>query len=422
MASGRGDRIGALPDDLLHHVLSFLPAHLAVRTCVLARRWLHLWKSAPALRVTGIKGCNNAVRFVNFVDNLLLLRDPRARLESFELDLDERDFDFEALLPAYERRVNLWFRLAFTCGTLENLALRTTNGIYIYPDDYETLWFANVPLISQHLTRLELKRVYVLSSTLDFSGCPALIHLRMEDCDIEGNISSPFLKHLSIVASFFQTDPVRARISLPGLVSLELTGVLRRTPVLESMPLLVSAIVRLELDCHDNCSKNDYGDCGNRRCWNCHDPRTGADDWRGKSVLLKGLSEAAELELSVDSQVFIVNRDLKLCPTFSKLKTLLLSEWCPDIASDLNILSCFLKHSPILEKLTLQISKVPKRPAEIQRSYTPPEQPFALCHLKSVDIRFDEVDGKVLNILRAHGVPLEKVNIQRNKLLDLNVS
>jgi hypothetical protein len=125
----------------------------------------------------------------------------------------------------------------------------------------------------------------------------------MEDCDIEGNISSPFLKHLSIVASFFQTDPVRARISLPGLVSLELTGVLRRTPVLESMPLLVSAIVRLELDCHDNCNKNDYGDCGNRRCWNCHDPRTGADDWRGKSVLLKGLSEVAELELSVESQV-----------------------------------------------------------------------------------------------------------------------
>jgi hypothetical protein len=104
MASGRGDHIGALPDDLLHHVLSFLPAHIAVRTFVLARRWLHLWKSAPALRVTGIKGCNNAARFANFVDNLLLLRDPGALLESFELDLDERDFNFNAFLPAYDRR------------------------------------------------------------------------------------------------------------------------------------------------------------------------------------------------------------------------------------------------------------------------------------------------------------------------------
>jgi hypothetical protein len=55
---------------------------------------------------------------------------------------------------------------------------------------------------------------------------------------------------------------------------------------------------------------------------------------------------------------FVINRDLKLCPTFSKLKTLLLSEWCPGIASDLNVLSCFLQHSPILEKLTLQLSEV----------------------------------------------------------------
>ena len=52
------------------------------------------------------------------------------------------------------------------------------------------------------------------------------------------------------------------------------------------------------------------------------------------------------------------NRDLKICPTFGKLRTLLLSEWCPGIAGDLNILSCFLKHSLILEKLTLQLCEV----------------------------------------------------------------
>nr|XP_051219004.1 F-box/FBD/LRR-repeat protein At5g22700-like [Lolium perenne] len=420
MASGRAERIGALPDDLLHHVLSFLPAHEVVRTCLLARRWRHLWKSAAALRITGVKGCKNAAWFVNFVDNLLFLRDPRVRLESFELDLDECDFDFEAFLPANEAHVNSWFRHAVMCGPRVLLALRTTTGIYTDPEDHETLGFPNVPLISSYLTRLELTMVYVHSSTLDFSGCPSLVHLTMDDCDIEANISSPFLKHLRIFSSYFQTDPVRAHICVPGLVSLELMGELRRAPVLESMPMLVSAVVRLESDCHDSCSKFDYGYCDDRQCYGCFG--SGAHDWRGESVLLKGLSEVAELELLVDYQVFIVNRDLKLCPTFSKLKTLLLSEWCPDIASDLNILSCFLKHSPILEKLTLQLSKVPKKPAEVQRSYTPPEQPFALSHLMSVDIKFDEVDGKVLNILRTHGVPLEKVNIQRTKLLDLNVS
>jgi hypothetical protein len=83
-------------------------------------------------------GCKNAAWFVNFVDNLLFLRDPRVRLESFELDLDERDFDFEAFLPANEAHVNTWFRHAVMCGPRVLLALRTTTGIYMYPEDHET--------------------------------------------------------------------------------------------------------------------------------------------------------------------------------------------------------------------------------------------------------------------------------------------
>ncbi|EEC67843.1 hypothetical protein OsI_35456 [Oryza sativa Indica Group] len=47
---GGGEWINALPEEVLQHVMSFLPAKQAVRTCVLARRWRHLWKSMPALR------------------------------------------------------------------------------------------------------------------------------------------------------------------------------------------------------------------------------------------------------------------------------------------------------------------------------------------------------------------------------------
>ena len=55
---------------------------------------------------------------------------------------------------------------------------------------------------------------------------------------------------------------------------------------------------------------------------------------------------------------FIFGKDLKQCPTFSKLKTLLLDDrWC--VAPDFPALSCILKHSPVLEKLTLHLfSKV----------------------------------------------------------------
>jgi hypothetical protein len=300
MASGG---INALPDELLHHVLSFLPAHEAVRTCVLGWRWRHLWKSAPALRVTGVKGCKNSKWFVNFVRTLLHRRDPCAHLDSFELDLDDRDFDFnKPFLPANEWHVNGWFQLAMTSGPRVLLALRTTSGIYENPGDYKILELPNAPLLSHNLTRLELQMVSVRGRTLNFSGCPALVDLRMEECDIIGNISSPFLKRLSIIWGYFQTDLVRARICVPSLVSLELIGAMRRAPVLvESMPLLVSATVRLDSTCVDSCPTNDYGDCHDRQCYGCYG--AGAHDRRGKSVLLNGLSEVAELELSVDSQV-----------------------------------------------------------------------------------------------------------------------
>ncbi|XBI94278.1 hypothetical protein VPH35_030954 [Triticum aestivum] len=362
---GKADRLSSLPNDLLYHALSFLSAHEVVLTCALVRRWRHLWRSERALHITGVKGCTNPEWFVNFVHNVLLLRDHRTQLDSFEID---RDFDFKGFLPANEEHVNRWFQHAVMCGPRVLLALRTTDGIYI----------------------LELQMVDVYNNTLDFSGCPALVHLKIDDNDIEGNISSPLLQHLSINLSYFQTCPFRTRIRTPHLVSLELINVMRSAPVLaENMPLLVSTSAILGSDCVDSCSKNDWGlDCDDLQCYGCHSFERGADDKRRESVLFKGLSKVTQLELSVDPKVFIVNRDFKLSPIFSKLKTLMLSKWCPDIASDLNILI----------------------PVETQRIYTPPDQPLECSLLKIVEIKCDEVDErahKVLNILSTHGIPRE---------------
>lgn len=50
---------------------------------------------------------------------------------------------------------------------------------------------------------------------------------------------------------------------------------------------------------------------------------------------------------------FILKRDLRFCPTFSKLKSLLLSGWC--VVGEQRALACILQHSPILEKLTIDV-------------------------------------------------------------------
>ncbi|CAN6241677.1 unnamed protein product [Urochloa humidicola] len=46
------DQLSALPDELLHRVLSLLPSRQAVHTTVLSKRWIDLWRSMPALNLS----------------------------------------------------------------------------------------------------------------------------------------------------------------------------------------------------------------------------------------------------------------------------------------------------------------------------------------------------------------------------------
>uniref|UniRef100_A0A803Q066 F-box domain-containing protein n=1 Tax=Cannabis sativa TaxID=3483 RepID=A0A803Q066_CANSA len=43
------DRISKLPDPLIIHILSSLPTEQVVRTCILSKRWNHIWYSVPTL-------------------------------------------------------------------------------------------------------------------------------------------------------------------------------------------------------------------------------------------------------------------------------------------------------------------------------------------------------------------------------------
>ncbi|ESQ40184.1 hypothetical protein EUTSA_v10013441mg [Eutrema salsugineum] len=43
------DFISSMPDEVLQHILSFIPTDLAIRTCVLSRRWRHAWSELPCL-------------------------------------------------------------------------------------------------------------------------------------------------------------------------------------------------------------------------------------------------------------------------------------------------------------------------------------------------------------------------------------
>ncbi|CAH8313173.1 unnamed protein product [Eruca vesicaria subsp. sativa] len=51
---GGVDSISSLPDEILHHILSFVPTNVAITTSVLSKRWRHVWCKTPYLSFTNI--------------------------------------------------------------------------------------------------------------------------------------------------------------------------------------------------------------------------------------------------------------------------------------------------------------------------------------------------------------------------------
>ncbi|CAO2152673.1 unnamed protein product [Urochloa humidicola] len=99
------DYISDLPDDALEHILSFVPVHDAVRTCVLARRWRHVWKSTKGLHIITP---DSIEEIKEFVYHLLLIR-AGSTINTFELSTQEGMSDED------NARVNLWIRHALSC-------------------------------------------------------------------------------------------------------------------------------------------------------------------------------------------------------------------------------------------------------------------------------------------------------------------
>ncbi|TKY49268.1 F-box/FBD/LRR-repeat protein [Spatholobus suberectus] len=87
------DIISNLPDVIISHILSFLPTRDAVRTCVLSKRWIHLWILITKLYFNDreqYRYRNNIskTRFVNSVYRVLLHLNTSS-IQGFSLSLSE---------------------------------------------------------------------------------------------------------------------------------------------------------------------------------------------------------------------------------------------------------------------------------------------------------------------------------------------
>ncbi|PVH36588.1 hypothetical protein PAHAL_6G112300 [Panicum hallii] len=195
------DRLSDLPDSMLHHIMSFLSAKEAARTCVLSQRWRLLWTSAPCLDISIDQFGNDRVRFSKFVEHLLQSRAP-ASLDTFCLHTCALDRACNWIDHAIKHNVRV---LEFTEDA-------RWEPLYLDP---QCLAFS-----SEFLTCLKVTNVALDGSVFDplSRTCPSLETLQLIGSFFEvSEISSNSLKRLDIIGCFFSKDLM---IRTPNLISL----------------------------------------------------------------------------------------------------------------------------------------------------------------------------------------------------------
>uniref|UniRef100_A0A453QM82 F-box domain-containing protein n=1 Tax=Aegilops tauschii subsp. strangulata TaxID=200361 RepID=A0A453QM82_AEGTS len=378
------DRLSALPDDLLHAVMSFLRAWEVARTCVLSRRWRTLWASAPCV---DLRVCCKArhrrlpTRLANFTNHFLLLREASAPLDALRLlsSPPRQDVPYMPYSPQYDddgedyssEDVEMWIRAAIN---------RRARFIQLshHPRDDDLSDLDNVPLVSCHLK-----------------------HLHLSECR--------FIRDLTVAA--------------PNLISLRCVNPYHRAPSFEDMASLATATIVLNdsflhdefeeryvepdpevFECDSDSNDDSDADSDLSTC----------DEFYGDKVLggqnvIRSLSNATSLELIADAEEVILNRELEMCPVFSNLKVLSLGEWC--MAADLHPLVLFLQHAPNLERLFL---KLKTEHEEIDDDIKPEGTSFACKNLTMVNIKCPKDDERVPVLEQffvANGIAMEKISV-----------
>nr|XP_040250396.1 MEIOTIC F-BOX protein MOF [Aegilops tauschii subsp. strangulata]XP_040250397.1 MEIOTIC F-BOX protein MOF [Aegilops tauschii subsp. strangulata]XP_040250398.1 MEIOTIC F-BOX protein MOF [Aegilops tauschii subsp. strangulata]XP_040250399.1 MEIOTIC F-BOX protein MOF [Aegilops tauschii subsp. strangulata] len=423
------DRLSALPDDLLHAVMSFLRAWEVARTCVLSRRWRTLWASAPCV---DLRVCCKArhrrlpTRLANFTNHFLLLREASAPLDALRLlsSPPRQDVPYMPYSPQYDddgedyssEDVEMWIRAAIN---------RRARFIQLshHPRDDDLSDLDNVPLVSCHLKHLHLSGTMLYDKTLRqlSSHCPSLQVLELKDCSLDGpHISSASLITLTMVECRFIRD---LTVAAPNLISLRCVNPYHRAPSFEDMASLATATIVLNdsflhdefeeryvepdpevFECDSDSNDDSDADSDLSTC----------DEFYGDKVLggqnvIRSLSNATSLELIADAEEVILNRELEMCPVFSNLKVLSLGEWC--MAADLHPLVLFLQHAPNLERLFL---KLKTEHEEIDDDIKPEGTSFACKNLTMVNIKCPKDDERVPVLEQffvANGIAMEKISV-----------
>ncbi|KAJ4775750.1 F-box/FBD/LRR protein [Rhynchospora pubera] len=335
------DLISGLPDNLLHHIMSFLNTREAVQTCILSKRWKNVWRTLPYLYLNfndfklDVSNRYSPDLFMDFVSNLLLHRDPTC-LHTFQLDCrypldsdDEIIIGWARYALMHNPRVlsllvpndaaSQLCHSVFNCTSLEELHFGYINML-------DQIKLVPETIVTPHLRHLRLYNVHLNEKFMEkmFSECPGLTDLHLVWCSLKiRSIRSRKLKCLTLHQCEYEVE--MQLIDAPSLTELCIKGLeaIRYEINITSMPSLLKVVVS----------------------YSSFQPR-----W---SVIFPRFSNVQQLELKGPSIETLLEIELPTCPIFHNLRSLFIQLHCR--TCDIALTANFVRYCPKLEELVLSL-------------------------------------------------------------------
>ncbi|XP_045810205.1 FBD-associated F-box protein At5g56370-like [Trifolium pratense] len=171
------DRLSSLPDDILIHILSFLPTKQSIIASILSKRWIHLWRSVPVLNFldTKVNNQQDNYRFNQFINTNFLSPEASAASGSIHTFFLGIHYD-HSKLDKHDRQISLtyinnWIKHVVECNNVQYLSLHL-------PLSYR---FASTIISSTTLVVLKLQTIYMDEVSPSSSRFPSLKTLHLND-------------------------------------------------------------------------------------------------------------------------------------------------------------------------------------------------------------------------------------------------
>ncbi|KAL1191568.1 putative F-box/LRR-repeat protein [Cardamine amara subsp. amara] len=282
---GPRDMISGLHDELICHILSFLPTKEAASTSVLAKRWKHLFAFVPNLDFDDSLYCHpprtnqrrreNSESFLEFVDSVLALKEQvKAPLNRFHLKcqdvvdaswvshwienvlkrgVSDLDIYMSSPWPSLDSIFEILPSEMYVSKTLVRLKLRFRGSVCIELVDDVSL---------PNLKTLHLDCFQIEKSVFDklLSGCHALEELVMvnlmlrwdsrEPEPLHVTISIPTIKRLKFCRFELSSESVLLSFDTPKLVYFEYAATIADMYQKLRFESLVEARLKLRMSFH----------------------------------------------------------------------------------------------------------------------------------------------------------------------------